>query len=260
MTTINKQRQTKVGKITKSEISKINSSSSRGMKLPAWRKLHFKVSHIIAAILILLVIAFFARVAIWEHGYIKRMEGSERATSSLNADIEGEEAVDKTEPTASEVAEYTVAADRPRYLNIPSIGLNQARIIEIGTKSNGELATPYNIYDIGWYNKSALPGSHQVVVMDAHGGAPGIGAFGNLPQIKPGDEIKIEMGDGREFTYTVVDTATKALGEEADHYMVTAFESPEDGKGSLTLITCTGVYWTNSRTYSHRFFARAILK
>lgn len=247
-----------MGKITTSSTNK-NESTPTKMKLPAWRRLHFKPSHIASAVILLLAVVFFARVAVWEHDYLDRMEGSERAVSSLNADVEGDEEVDKEEPTATEVSEYTVAADRPRYLNIPSIGLSQARIVEIGIKASGELATPYNIYDIGWYNEGALPGSDGVVVMDAHGGAPGIGAFGNLPQIKSGDAIQIEMGDGREFTYTVVDTATKALGEEADNYMVTAFESPEDGKGSLTLITCTGVYWASSRTYSHRFFARAVL-
>lgn len=230
------------------------------MKLPTWRKIHFKPSHVAAIVTLLLAVIFFARVAIWEHNYLDRMEGSERVTSSLNIDIEGDEEVDKNEPTETEVSEYTVAPDRPRYLNIPSISLNQARIIEINIKANGELSTPYNIYDIGWYNGGGLPGSKDVVVMDAHGGAPGVGAFGNLPQIKHGDEIRIEMGDGREFTYVVVDTATKALGEEADNYMITAFESPEEGRGSLTLITCTGVYWTSSRTYSHRFFARAVLK
>lgn len=248
-----------MGKITTSSANK-NESTSTKMKLPTWRKLHFKPSHIAGAVVLLLAIIFFARVAIWEQDYLNRMEGSARATSSLNAGIEGEDEVDKNEPSDTEVSEYTVAADRPRYLNIPSIGLNQARIVEIGIKANSELATPYNIYDIGWYNEGGLPGSRDVVIMDAHGGAPGIGAFGNLPQIKPGDEIRVEMGDGREFTYAVVDTATKALGEEANNYMVTAFERPEDGKGSLTLITCTGVYWTNSRTYSHRFFARAVLK
>lgn len=248
-----------MGKITTSSANK-NATLPDKMKLPTWRKIHFKPSHIVGAVVLLLAIIFFARVAIWEHNYLSRMEGSERATSSLNAGIEGEDEVDKNEPSATEVSEYTVAADRPRYLNIPSIGLSQARVVEIGIKANGELATPYNIYDIGWYNEGGLPGSKDVVVMDAHGGAPGIGAFGNLPQVKAGDEIRIEMGDGREFTYTVVDTATKALGEEANNYMVTAFESPEDDKGSLTLITCTGVYWTSSQTYSHRFFARAVLK
>lgn len=261
MTTINKQRQTKVGKITTSNTSKTKTNAvPSAMKLPTWRKLHFKPSHIIGIIVLVLAVAFFARVAIWEHAYLERMEGSERAASALSTGIEGEEEVDKTEPSATEVAEYTVAADRPRYLNIPSIGLSQARVVEIDIKANGELATPYNIYDIGWYNEGGLPGSNDIVVMDAHGGAPGIGAFGNLPQIKPGEEIAVEMGDGREFTYVVTDTATKALGEEANNYMVTAFESPERGRGSLTLITCTGVYWTSSMTYSHRFFVRAVLK
>ncbi len=249
-----------MGKIITPNINK-NKVTPEEMKLPTWRKLHFKVSHIIGIIVLLLATVFFGRVAIWEHAYLNRMEGSERATSSLNTNTEGtEEEVDKAIPTETEISEYIVAADRPRYLNIPSIKLDRARITEVGIKPNGELGTPYNIYDIGWYNESGLPGSNEVSVMDAHGGAPGIGAFGSLTNIKRNDEIKIEMGDGREFTYLVVDTATKALGEEANNYMITAFESPEADKGSLTLITCTGLYWSTSQTYSHRFFVRAVLK
>lgn len=248
-----------MGKITVSNSNKTSATTQNAMKLPTWRRLHFKPSHVAGIVILFLAIIFFARVAIWEHAYLERMEGSERAVLVTDSNTEAEE-VDKTEPSTTEVSEYTVAPDRPRYLSIPSINLAQARIYEVGIKANGELATPFNIYDIGWYNESGLPGSNNVVVMDAHGGAPGIGAFGNLPQIRQGDEIKIEMGDGREFTYVVTDTTTKALGEEANNYMVYAFESPERGRGSITLITCTGVYWTSSQTYSHRFFARAVLK
>ena len=69
------------------------------------------------------------------------------------------------------------------------------------------------------------------------------------------------MGDGRKYVYRIVDTVTLSLGEEADNYMATsAFVSPERGTGSITLVTCTGDYWMSSRTYSHRFFARAILE
>lgn len=229
------------------------------MKLPTVRKLHFKPSHIILTILALLLAGFFIRVAIWEHSYLEHMEGSERATAPMVSVDEGEEVDDKV-PTTTEVAEYTVAADKPRYFSIPSLNIKNAQIVEIGLKSNGELSTPYNIYDVGWYNASALPGTDKVSVMDGHSGTNELGVFGKLPRIEVGAEILVEMGDGRLYTYRVAETAVKKLGSEANDYMTTVFSSVEPGKGTLSLITCTGDYLLTQRTFSHRFFLRAILE
>lgn len=229
------------------------------MKLPTVRKVHFKPSHIILTILALLLAGFFIRVAIWEHNYLERMEGSERATAPM-VSVDENEKVDDKVPTTTEIAEYTVATDKPRYFSIPSLGLKNARIVEIGLKTNGELSTPYNIYDVGWYNASALPGSNKVTVIDGHSGTNGLGVFGKLPYIETGAEITIEMGDGRLYTYRVVETATKKLGDEANDYMVNVFAPVEPGKGSLSLITCTGDYLLTQKTYSHRFFVRAVLE
>lgn len=242
----------------KSETTPPQQPPEESLKLPTIRKVHFRPGRIIGLILVVLIAAFCARVAIWEHFYIERMEGAERPTAGLP--IEGEEEeTDREEPTSTEISEYTVAADKPRYLSIPSVGIVNSRIVEVGTKADGALDTPYNIYDTGWYTGSALPGTKGTTVMDGHGGAPGIGIFGNLPLVAIGADITVVMGDGRAYTYTVVDTATKALGDEANAYMTTAFTSPESGKPSITLITCTGDWWLASRTYSHRFFARAVL-
>lgn len=239
----------------------VNNKKSDKLKLPLFRRLHFKPSHVLAGIIVIFLTIFFGRVAIWEHDYLARMEGSERhVVNTPGANIAGEEEVDRTEPTEEQIIEYTVAPDKPRYLSIPSVGIYNARIVEVGANANGEVGTPYNIYDVGWYTSSALPGSNRTSLLDGHGGAPGIGVFGNLTLVQPGAKITIEMGDGRKYTYNVIDTATLSLGEEADNYMTTsAFVSPERGTGSITLVTCTGDYWMSSRTYSHRFFARATL-
>lgn len=232
--------------------------SNQGMKLPTLRRIHIKTSYVIGAVIVVLLTAFCLRVAIWEHFYIERMEGTERPSTTMPIEG-GEDEVDREEPTATEISKYVVAPDKPRYFSIPDINIINARVVEVGRKTDGSVDTPYNIYDTGWYTASALPGEAGVSIIDGHGGAPGIGVFGNLPKVGPGTEINIVMGDGRAFSYRVVDTAIKALGEEANEYMQTAFSSPERGKASLTLITCTGDYWLSSRTYSHRFFARAIL-
>lgn len=263
--------QTPRNNVKNSSTPKVNSSANTKtvdnkkadkLKLPLFRRLHFKPSHVLASTIVILLAIFFGRVAIWEHDYLARMEGSERhVVNTPGADIAGEEEVDRTEPTQEQIIEYTVAPDKPRYLSIPSVGIHNARIVEVGANANGEVGTPYNIYDVGWYTSSALPGSNRTSLLDGHGGAPGIGVFGNLTLVQPGSKITIEMGDGRKYVYRIVDTVTLSLGEEADNYMATsAFVSPERGTGSITLVTCTGDYWMSSRTYSHRFFARAILE
>lgn len=239
-----------------------NSSKNQDLKLPLFRRIHIKTSYIIGGIIVMLLAFFFGRVALWEHDYLARMEGSERhTTASENTGIgdDGEE-VDTTEPTEVEVREYIVAADKPRYFSIPSLGIYNARIVELGVKDNGELATPGNIYDMGWYTGSSLPGELGVSMFDGHGGDIGYGILKTLPRIAVGAIIKIEMGDGRVFNYRVADTAVKAIGDEANNYMTTAFSTPEGSRSSLSIITCTGDYWQHSQTYSHRFFLRAVLE
>lgn len=228
------------------------------MKLPVVRKLHFSPLGIASTILIIILAIFFGRVAIWEHNYIKAKEGSERAVAAV---YEGEN-VEETPPTSTDLANYTVAPDKPRYLSIPSLGISNSRVVEIAKKDNGTLDTPANIHDVGWYVDSALPGSQDgTAIIDAHGGALGDGIFKSLPNVQTGAVIHIEMGDGRRFTYHVVDTASKSIrGTEANDYMSTASTSPEKGRGSLTLITCTGDWWLSSQTYSHRLFVRAVLE
>lgn len=220
-------------------------------------KKHIKISYIILGVIGLLVAGFFLRVAIWEHDYLQRMEGSERHTPETVV-VEEEEEVEEEPPATEEVVEYIVAANKPRYLTIPSLGISNARILEVGKKANNEMQTPLNIWDAGWYTGSALPGTNSTAIINGHGGSNGL--FLHLPKIAIGAEIRIEMGDGRLFTYTVVDTARKALGDEANDYMYDAAISPTPGVGSLTLITCDGDYWLQSKTFSHRFFTRAILK
>lgn len=234
------------------------------MKLPKVRRVHFKISYVIGTVIVILLCVFFGRVAIWEQDYLNRMEGSERDVTSL--DIEGEEDHDEVEPTVDEVDDYHVAAGMPRFFSIPSVDINNRRVVEVGLLAGNRLGTPYNVWNIGWYRGSAKPGDQGVSVIDAHGGRHGVAAFGNLPEVKIGDLVYVEMepeaGEtkGKIHTYQIVDTATRALGAEADDYMATmAFSAPGDASASMTLITCTGVYYQASRTYSHRFFARAIL-
>lgn len=218
----------------------------------SWKKI---VKWVAWSLLFAVVLVFFVRVATWEDAYYREKEGSERAVAE---EVEEEE-LDETEPAEEEIKEYTVAPDRPRYLTIEKLGINKARVLAVGVNSNGELSTPNNIFDVGWYDASGKPGEGKTMLIDGHNGGPHVyGVFKRTPELKTGDIITIERGDGVIFKYEVVENIAVPL-DESDGYMATALKSPEAGKESLTLITCTGEWSQSQKTYLSRQFTRAIL-
>ena len=217
-----------------------------------WRRV---VKWTIWSILAVIFLVFLIRVATFESAYYGEKEGSERAVAEQNA---GDD-LDETEPTEQEVAEYTVAPDRPRYLTIEKLGVKKSRILPMGVNTAGELDTPNNIFDVGWYEASGKPGQGGTMVIDGHNGGPHIyGVFKSLPNLVEGDIVQVERGDGVIFKYKVVENKTVPLAE-SDEYMTVAMKSPEHGKESVTLISCTGEWSQSQGTYLSRQFTRAIL-
>lgn len=227
--------------------------SAMSLKIKGWRKI---LSIALWAVFLILLVIFLVRVMTYEHNYLEEKEGSEREVATI---VEEEEELIEEKPTEVEVKEYTVAADRPRYLTIKKLGVYNARIIAIGVKASGELGTPNNVFDVGWYDASGKPGQGKTMLIDGHNGGPHVhGVFKNLPNLVSGDIITVERGDGVVYNYRVVENQEISL-ENSDSYMSVAMKSPESGKESLTLISCTGE-WSQARgTYLSRQFTRAVL-
>ncbi len=207
-------------------------------------------------LLLAAILGFFLRVALWEKHYYTTKEGSQRMTPTVNNSATE---VDETMPTSTELEEYTVAPDRPRYLSIEKLSIKNARIIEIGLDKSKQLGTPLNIFDAGWYRASSKPGQGGTILIDGHNGGPTrSGIFKRLPELANSDLITIERGDGTIFKYKVVENLTVPLGD-ADKHMAKMEQSPVPGTESLSLITCTGTWSQAQRTYLSRQFIRAIL-
>ena len=222
------------------------------LKIQNWKS---TLPKIIIAVIAIIFIACIARIAIWEHNYYDEKEGSKREAVE---EIENPD-VDETEVTVEEIEEYTVAADKPRYLSIEKLGISNARVIEVGIESSGQLGTPVSIYDVGWYRNSAKPGTGGTMLMDGHNGGPTkTGVFKNLPSLAVGDIITVERGDGTIFKYSVVENNKLSL-EEADNSMAKMETSPSIGKESLSLISCTGEWSNIKKTYLSRQFVRAVI-
>ena len=222
------------------------------LKIKDWRKI---ATWCLWAVLALLFLIFLIRVISFENSYYNEKEGSERAAS---VEMPRDD-LDETEPTEEEVVEYNVAPDRPRYLSIEKLGIKNARILPMGVNTSGELDTPQNIFDVGWYDASSKPGEGGTLVIDGHNGGPTkYGVFKRLPELAVGDILQVERGDGTFFNYRVVENNSVLLSESND-YMSTALASPEEGVESLTLISCTGEWSQSKQTYLSRQFVRALL-
>jgi LPXTG-site transpeptidase (sortase) family protein len=156
--------------------------------------------------------------------------------SQHSISAQGESPPNTKKPTPSEYETYSVPAANPRYIIIQKISV-KAMIKSLGLTADSSIMAPSNVFDAGWYNKSALPGEKGAMVIDGHVSSwDSHGIFYDLKKLKPRDTITIQRGDGREFTYRVVRSATY----DADKVDMNAVLSPVSGKPGLNLITCDG--------------------
>ena len=212
------------------------------LRIKHWRLIAKWVGWSLAAIVFLV---FLVRVSVFEQEYYNAKEGSERAAAQ---NVESN--LIEEQPTEAEVEDY---------LTIEKLGINRARVLPVGVNVLGELATPDNVYDVGWYDSSGKPGQGKTMLIDGHNGGPHVfGEFKNLPDLADGDIIEVERGDGKVFKYRVQESRTVALAD-ADAYMAVAMQSPEEGRESITLISCTGEWSDQRQTYLSRQFVRGVL-
>jgi len=159
------------------------------------------------------------------------------------------EATDETEIPKSTIDDYKVAPDMPRFLSIAKLNM-KARILPMGINSDGAVQAPVNIYDSGWYKGGAKPGTQGASFIDAHAsGSTRQGLFAYLDTLKNGDVVSVEQGDGIVFNYKVVHSETVA--RDAVN-MDKALRVYGDASEGLNLMTCTGKWIANERTYDQR--------
>ena len=177
------------------------------------------------------------------------------ASSNTGTSNTASASVSETKPSAHAVAAYSVAPDKPKYITIPSLGVN-ARVIEVGVTKNNSVGAPSNTSDTAWFNQSAKPGQNGASFIDGHvlGPIHG-GVFANLKNIQDGAQIIITMGDNTTYNYTVKKTAI--ISKDAID-MNSMLRSVDPAKQGLNLMTCTGTYITSQATYNNRFIVYAV--
>ena len=155
-----------------------------------------------------------------------------------------------SEPSSKAIANYRVAPSLPRYIEIPSINVGRTRVIRLGVTKKKQIASPGNIYDAGWYDKSSKPGQDGAMFIYGHVSSwTADGVFYNLKSLRPGDKVIITRGDNKKFTYRVVFSKIYPADKIDMH---AALSPAQAGKPGLNLMTCAGHVIKNTNNLSER--------
>jgi LPXTG-site transpeptidase (sortase) family protein len=157
----------------------------------------------------------------------------------IDSDPQETSTLDEMEVSEADIQVHVVPAETPRVLRIPSLQI-AARVKQVGTTLSNEPIAPKNIADVGWYEGSSKPGGEGAVLLNGHLAGPSKdGVFKNIQNLKPGDEITLERGDGKVFKYNV-SRIQEYSGGQID--MNAAINSINPTKKGLNLVTTLNKY------------------
>jgi len=141
----------------------------------------------------------------------------------------------------------------PSRIQIPALNLDAA-VEQVGVERSGAMATPQNIWNVGWYAAGPAPGAAGDAVIDGHVGLPGQPLiFTGLARLRVGDLITVIATDGSKRAFSVTSNATWP----ADSHPPGLFDI--EGAPRLTLITCGGAYLPRTQKYADRVIVEAAL-
>lgn len=172
----------------------------------------------------------------------KQNEQVEAGVETVLSDTDGDGEADRprydeNKPSDSDIANYFVDPNQPRYLRIPKYNVT-SRVYAKGLLPDGTMDVPWGIFDTGWYSGSAKPGKSGAMLIAGHvHGYTTPGVFYNLKDLAKGDVVEVERGDGKIFKYEV---AGSDMTKVKDTDMKKAVSQYVSGKQGLNLITCAG--------------------
>lgn len=161
-----------------------------------------------------------------------------------------------TPANAISAIETSVPTDAdPLRLTVPVLGID-AQIQQVGVTKSGNMATPTNFTDVGWYKFGTRPGEEGSAVIAGHRSnavfLPAV--FYPLKDIQKGDDIYVFTEDGSTLHFTVTTIATY------DYQKVpTDILFNETGNRYLKLITCAGAWHSDIKTADKRLIITSVL-
>jgi hypothetical protein len=130
-------------------------------------------------------------------------------------------------------------------IDAPTIGLGTDDTTGLDLRDDNSLDVPTNAATVGWYQRSASPGTVGPAVLAAHVNFRGeAGAFAHLGRMKPGDTVEVHRDDATTAVFAV-----DRVGQyPKDAFPTEAVYGPTTDS-ELRMITCGGVFDDRKRSY-----------
>jgi sortase (surface protein transpeptidase) len=132
----------------------------------------------------------------------------------------------------------------PVTLSIPAIGL-KVPLSELGLNPNRTIQVPTDFQEPGWYRLGPSPGQLGSAIILGHVDSyQGPAVFFRLRTLRSGDRVDVTLADGVIAHFVVRQIA---MYPKADFPTVLVYGSR--GYSGLQLVTCGGVFDTQTRSY-----------
>lgn len=143
--------------------------------------------------------------------------------------------ISSTHATTQPTTVQPINRGLPTRLKIPSLGIDAA-VDYMGLTKTGDMDTPTDLTEVGWYKYGPLPGNAGSAVISGHViGKHGVSAvFNNLHKLQVGDTFYVTDSSGQSTGFAVQQLRTYAQDEQPNE----VFTSTEGSH--LNLITCSG--------------------
>lgn len=136
----------------------------------------------------------------------------------------------------------------PLSLRIPKLNI-VTRVEHVGEDASGRMDVPKDVNNVAWWQHGAKPGEMGSAVFAGHydtrTGQPAV--FYSLKSLVAGDEIKIMVAGGEEYSYIVTDLKIYEDKSFPLNYVFTRSD-----KARLNLITCEGIFDRSNNMYDKR--------
>lgn len=153
-------------------------------------------------------------------------------------------------PPAGSIFADPLGFSAPLHIQIPAVGID-ADLLKVGLGSDGAIGVPPldQAQKAAWYDKGPAPGQSGPAIIDAHVDSSKMkdyrGAFYNLGQVLPGEQINVTRADHTVAVFTV-DSVQQAPKDEFPTSRVYGSVS----YAALRLITCGGDFDSTKHSYT----------
>lgn len=178
-------------------------------------------------------------------------ETSSAQEPSSAPDAEGDTLTTETDDAAQDDELLEATAPRPAppvAVDIPSIGVEEATVVDVALDERGAVEIPDDVREVGWYRRGPRPGEDGNAFMTSHvdSRTQGRGVLFDLRRTAPGDPITVTHADGTRTDWEVVRRERITKGS---YPMEQVFRF--DGPPGLVIDTCGGAFDPSTGSYEH---------